>query len=417
MNQIKHFGLLAFLLFSGWSSAQTATDQALAKDYAKIEETLAAMGGEMEDDDRLKRMEDFQAECRSFIDRYRSEVGKVKQGHFDLGRVYLHLAQPGDALSSFEQYIALYPQGAQAEECRLLIADSQRSLNRLGDAAESFTDFIARYPKSERIPFARLGLATCHLLELRFSEAINELEGLISAHADHNVAVDAELQLVEALVNAGRFAEARERVDRMLGRFPDAQELKRHKEVLELLGSEAPDLVDTAKWIGTPGSQVSRLRGNVVVLCFFVNWSIPSTRELQFLSDLQNRLRGSGAHIFGVTKTYKTKAGWDVAKEGSWLNRYRENPRYVVEKELGARGQDGKDLANEVFEALEKKIELSFALNTSFDSHRAYKVRGVPWVVVIDKSGKVQVAKEGGSQDGGFQRRLIERRVRALLTD
>ncbi len=409
--------LLALLLtvMIGVAQAQTAADELVAKEFAEVEKKLAAMAGSEDDKLRRSEMDSFREACRAFVARHEASGAELVSGHFDLARGYLHLGDPTQAAAHLETFAKLAPKHERADDAQLLLGDTYRSLGRLPEAVALFRGFIAQRPKSEKLPFARLHLGNTRLLSMDFAGAVQEFEVVRSKWPEHQAAASASLQMIEAYVNAGDFGRARAVLGELLGQNKEAPALLRLQSVLSMLGKPAPNLMKPAQWIGAPASNISRLKGRVIVLCFFMNWSAPCTFELQFLSELLGELESQGLTVWGVTKTYKTgKRKWTLAREVQWLETYRKTPGRVIREELGvSTAMIGED--PDRWTRLDRPISSPIALMDNFDSHKAFLVRGVPCVVVIDKNGVVQMIKEGGSPSGGFRRRLVSQLIRKLL--
>lgn len=407
--------VLILLALSFPSFGQNQADEAVAKEFVEVEKKMKDMAAT--EDDKLQRagMEAFRSSCQAFVDRHEPKSAQLTTGHFDLARAYLHLSQPAKAAAHLETLNKLAPENPRADDAVLLLGDAYRALDRLPEAVALFAAFVKERPKSEKLPFARLGLGTSLLLSMDFQGAVAHLSAVRSLWPDHQVAADAALQLIEAHVNAGNYSAARGILTELLSKYEEAPELSRLRDVLAMLGQKAPDLQKVAQWIGAPASNIARLKGRVVVLCFFVNWNVPCALELQFLSDMLSELEPQGLTVWGVTKAYKAgKGSWDIKKEAAWLAQYRKSPQMVVEREL----QVSDAMRNEdpaAWAELKRPITYPLALTSSFDTHKAFLVRGVPWVVVIDKQGVVRMMKEGGSSSGGFQRKLVSRLVKQLL--
>ena len=62
-------------------------------------------------------------------------------------------------------------------------------------------------------------------------------------------------------------------------------------------------------------------------------------------------------------------------------------------------------------------IPVALTITENFANLRAYKVRRVPHVVLIDKEGRVRLVEEAGQPDGGFQSRLLEHLIRKLAVE
>lgn len=403
------------------ASAQTDADKQIRTDYEAAMGKISTASGEMKDDERKAKMLEFQQTMRAFIDKWKPRAAELSVGLLDLARGYMTIAEPDNVESNLKKFLEKTPTGADAEEARMLLADAVTSLGRHEEAAALYEKVIADKPAGDRAPFAHFLLGKSYVFQLKFDKAIEKFLFVREQYKDHKVVPDAEMQLISAYDQSGRGDDARNLTEALLAKNKDAPELQRLSRVLSLYGKEAPELKDVVKWVGVEGSNISRLRGRVVVLCFFTNFYIPCVRELQVLSDMEAELRDQGVTFWGITKTYKVKPegekGMTVEQEAQWLQKFRENPQFVVMRELKA-PKPKTDEEKKNWESLSTPIATSFALCSSFENHKAYQVRGVPFLVVIDKAGKVRFCQEGGGgTKDDFPHRVLRRRIMDLLTD
>jgi TolA-binding protein len=409
------------LALSGVVAAQNDLDKAVRTDYDAVMAIFKSVPKDAEDEAVRAKMTEFQTANQNLIEKYQPRFGELTSGHFDVGRVYINLADPESAQKHIKLFLEKAPQHQDTEEALLILGETHRALKDWGSAIKTFESFITERPKSERLPAAYLALATSHLLNLDYDAAIKNYKVVLERYPEHQLAADASMQITDALINSGRIDEARAHVAELLKKQKDAPELLRREKVLARIGTTAPDLVGIERWVGVQGANVSSVRGRVLVLCFFTNWSMHCTRELQILSGLEAEMGAEGLTVWGVTKTYKqkkdaTSKGLTLDEEVQWLDRYRKNPRFVLQRELGIPAEKTNEDA-ENWKEFEQPITVSFALGATFDNHKAYDVRGVPYVVVIDKAGKIRFTREGGSTVASFPAEALRGVVRRLLSE
>ena len=397
--------------------SRSTLDAKARNDYKKIEAARDAMDGEQSDEERSKKMAAFQDTCRNFIATYESKASQLDIGLFDLGRAAIQSFSPEKAIGFFTAFLNKNKTAKERQEATMFLGDAYRAINKPTEAITLYRNFIKENPKSEFIPAGRLGLATSYFLALDFSGAIKQYREILAKYPKHEVRGDAAFQLLNALVYAGEFDAAREHLALLRKEAPEAPELAQKSTQFELLGRPAPELTGIVGWQGLPGSSVARMRGRVLVLCFFMMKNIPCARTLQSLSTLERDLRVEGVTVWGLTKAYKAgKGDWTFERESKWMGRYRENPRFVLQKELR---YVPKGDANEeqVWAPLEKPISVALALTKDIASLKAYRIRRVPTIVVIDKEGKVRLFEEGGQPEGGFQSKMLRRLVRRIAVE
>ncbi len=421
MNPIKSAAIVLAVLFLAVSleaqDTTSALDAKVRSEYKKIEAARAAMDGELSDDERSKKMAAFQKSCSTFVTTYEKQAEQLNLGLFDLGRAAIQSFSPEKAIRFLSSFLNKNNGAKEKAEAAMFLGDAYRAVNKSDDAVALYRKFIKENPKNDLLPAAHLGLATSYFLSLDFPAAIKQYRVILSQYPKHEVRGDAAYQLLNALVYAGQYDAARKHLALLQKEAPEAPELAQKAQQFELLGRPAPELTGVVSWEGLPGTSVARMRGRVLVLCFFMMKNIPCARTLQSLSALESDLRIEGVTVWGLSKTYKAgKGDWTVERESKWLARYRQNPRFVLQKELR---YVPKGDANEerVWAPLEKPISVSLALTKDVSCLKAYRVRRVPTIIVIGKAGRVRLFEEGGQPEGGFQSKMIRRLVRRIAVE
>jgi len=121
-------------------------------------------------------------------------------------------------------------------------------------------------------------------------------------------------------------------------------------------GGKAPDEADAGKspeiqaayWLNTEPLTLESQRGKVVVLEFWATWCPPCRASIPHLNELFKKYKDQGVTFISLTN----------------------EPRETVEPFV-------------------KQMEMAYPIGGGSPSGRAYKVRGIPHVFVIDRSGKV----------------------------
>ena len=131
--------------------------------------------------------------------------------------------------------------------------------------------------------------------------------------------------------------------------------LKAKKESENILGTgkEAPDFTETKLEVGT--MSLSDLRGQVVLLDFWVSWCGPCRRENPNVVKLYNKYKEDGFTVMSVSLD-KDKSKWQAAIKSdklTWTN------------------------------------HVSDLKGWSSAAAKKYNVRGIPFTVLIDKEGKI----------------------------
>jgi peroxiredoxin/outer membrane lipoprotein-sorting protein len=124
------------------------------------------------------------------------------------------------------------------------------------------------------------------------------------------------------------------------------------------IGSEAADF--QLKDLEGREIQLKSLRGNVVLLNFWATWCGPCRLEMPVIEKLHQQFHGKGLHVFGVNDEE--------------IDTIRE---YVAEHEYS-------------FPTL---------VDTDQQAMNLYQIRGIPTMVVIDRSGKIAQYRMGLSRE------------------
>ncbi|HEY3216014.1 MAG TPA: TlpA disulfide reductase family protein [Candidatus Eisenbacteria bacterium] len=131
----------------------------------------------------------------------------------------------------------------------------------------------------------------------------------------------------------------------------------------------------------TDGRAISSrdLRGNIVVLDFWATWCAPCQRELPAVQRALDRLKGRGDVVFFAVDVLMTDAPGDSGDTAERAIRYFRRGSYTLPLALDGGG------------ALVK----------------AFAVRGLPTLLVLDRQGRVRLRHVGFSGAEDLERRLL----------
>jgi thiol-disulfide isomerase/thioredoxin len=182
---------------------------------------------------------------------------------------------------------------------------------------------------------------------------------------------------------------------------PSAADEPNKDPFADLIGKSAPDIADGFALNGK-AVKLSDLKGKVVMLDFWAVWCGPCVATFPHLRELNTEYKGKGLEIIGLTSYYE-KFGFD-AKEGK-LTQAKEK----LSKE------DEQSMLKEF--AAHHKLEhrlVAIPQDEIKKVYEAYKVTGIPEVVLIDRKGKVRLVKVGSGEENA---KAITAKIKELLAE
>ena len=274
-----------------------------------------------------------------------------------------------------------------------LLMTGQKALYQDDDAKaaiRALEALAARYP-ADAAATGEL-LARAYIASSDLAKARTALDAT-AAKGEGPAKFSAQVLLGDLLAAQGDVAAAQKSWQSVLENVPPATDEKRDvygrprsdaETRMALIGKPAPE-IDSKTWLDGEAKALSALKGQVVIVDFWATWCPPCRAVMPGLDKLWREKQKDGLAVLGVTHYYKngfmpTAGTKDPVKDGERM----------------------KDLTPENYMDHLKQFKTNLAIGYPFvvtgeegAESKAYKVSGIPTLVVIDRAGNVAFLQVG----------------------
>ena len=387
---VKH--ILALLLFASLAApaiqAQNTGDQAIREEFDQLMKLLEApQDRQLEESVAKARAERFQNDLGFFLSRWVERTGELSEGYYILGKAQAMGGRVENAIHSLKKFMEINPGHADFEDAWLTLGTTELDASRYGEAQATLQRFLGERSGSERLPVARfyLGIASYQLGQT--GAAVDLLRQVAAAGGEGPLAADAQLKIVEMLLESGKADEARKELEPLLAAEPEAPYLKSLREQMDWIGKPAPEWVDMQSWPIGPPTTVKESAGKVLVVSFFADRYEACQDEVRALAQMQARMTGDQVRFAVLTRYYRPLDQMPQSQQDAQFVR--------------------------LWGELKSKIPLG--VSSSFKNLRNYGVRGIPHTVVIGRDGIVKHVKIGGSRKNPRSVTALEEAIQRSL--
>ena len=155
---------------------------------------------------------------------------------------------------------------------------------------------------------------------------------------------------------------------------------------LNLIGSEAPS-ISAETWINSRPLTLTGLRGKIILIDFWAPWCTPCRETLPMLTDLYQSYRKKNLVIIGYTKLY-----------GMYRDDVEERNKVDKAEELA--------LIKKFIRR--NKIPYPISISHEGQDYAKYFVAGIPAMILIDKSGRINHIQMGAGQAPFIREKILK---------
>lgn len=168
-----------------------------------------------------------------------------------------------------------------------------------------------------------------------------------------------------------------------------------------LIDKPAPDFKGDFALNGKP-TRIADLKGKVVLIDFWAVWCRPCIATFPHLRDWHMEYKDKGLEIVGVTTYYES---FEFDKDTGKLARAKDKLTAAQEQDMI------KDFA-EHYKLTHRLTTLPRDLRS--EVYDAYKVKGIPTAVLIDRKGNVRLVKVGSGETNA---KAIDEMIQKLIAE
>jgi len=279
---------------------------------------------------------------------------------FQIAETYLSVKDVDRGFERLEAYLKDYPAGEDAPAARFAQAEILLEKEKDAEARARFDEFVKHHPGDERVLYARLYTAVTYQNEGKYDEAVATLRAAREAFKDRKESWGALMQLAVVFHVQEKNAEARMTLEDLIRNCPDREPVeiaRRHLSEYLKVGQDAPGFSEK----DADGRDLSseKLRGKVVVVYFFEPAAPTSQQEAENLRRAREEAAVAGKaadlEIIGVS----------IGADRKEVAMYKAQVKADWALLFDGKGVDGR-------------------------TARAFDVRGLPALTVIDRQGKTR---------------------------
>jgi TolA-binding protein len=279
---------------------------------------------------------------------------------FQIAETYLSARDIDRGVQQLERYLKDYPAGEDAAAARFSLAEILLEKEKDADARARFDEFVKLHPADERVLYARLYTAVTYQNEGKYDEAIATLRAARQDFKGRKESWGALMQLAVVFHVQEKNAEARKTLEEIIRDCPDRDPVeiaRRHLTEYLKVGQDAPGFAE--KDVDGRDLSNEKLRGKVVVVYFFEPAAPNSQPEAEFLRRAREEAAAAGKaadlEIVGVS----------IGADRKEVAMYKAQVKAEWTLLFDGKGIDGR-------------------------TARAFDVRGLPALSLIDRKGKVR---------------------------
>jgi TolA-binding protein/peroxiredoxin len=316
------------------------------------------------------------SETRTALEAYlkdHSQAADAGRAAFHIAETYLWSADYSNGVSKLRSVLEDYPNSEDAPTAAFLIGQVLLREDDVSKAREALQDFVRRYPKDDRVLLARNLIAVTFQNEEKYADAEAMLLETRNAFKDRKESWSTLLQLAVVSHLQEKNDDARRVLTQIVSECPDRSLVAMARKEIDLYAKagSTPEPFRATDLSGN-GLSSDKARGQVLILYFFDAAAPAAGQEVLFLQRIRKTFEGKPLALWGVSLNTDRQDA---------LN-FRDLQKISWPILFDGRGYDGP-LA------------------------RQFDVRGLPALIVLDKTGKMRYFNIAGKDLENAVSRLL----------
>lgn len=138
----------------------------------------------------------------------------------------LYFEQTGDpdkAVDAYRKLLSMSPETLEGDQFQFRLGQSHFRANEFEKSREAYQALLEKFPKSHLAPRARFEIGNSYYMEGKYEVGLEALNQVVRHHPQSEYSVEALFLAAQTLEHLGRFDQAGQTYESILGRYQPKQ--------------------------------------------------------------------------------------------------------------------------------------------------------------------------------------------------